>query len=211
MFRGELDGAAVAVKRLKIRASADPAERAELERRFRAELNVLSCYAHPRIVRLAAFAVAPGVARGAHLGDGAGAGAAVADEYPFALVFEFLDGGSLGDWLRGPGVDGGQPSRVPVSGRFGALARIDVALGAAAGLRFLHGLREPGDEGAPAATVLHRDVKSANIGIVVRPDGSLYSKLLDCGLAKAVRGDRAAAGPGSAAVSITGAIAGTSG
>lgn len=204
VFRGELDGAAVAVKRLKMRASADPAERAELELRFRAELNALSCYAHPRVVRLKAFAIAED-----HCSTtGPAGGAAATVDYPFALVFDYLDGGSLRDWLRSAGANSAEPLRVLRGGRqFGALERVDVALGAAAGLRFLHGLREPGLEGAPVATVLHRDVKSANIGIALRPDGSMYAKLLDCGLAKAVRGNQAA----GAAVSVSGATAGTPG
>lgn len=32
--------------------------------------------------------------------------------------------------------------------------------------------------------VLHRDIKSGNLGLAVLPDGSFYAKLLDCGVAK---------------------------
>ena len=52
---------------------------------------------------------------------------------------------------------------------------------------------------------MHRDVKSANIGLT-RMGGALFSKLLDCGLAKALK----AAPPGSAAAegaSFTGGLA----
>ncbi len=43
VFAGELRGAPAAVKRLKL-ASRDPDTRAELSRRFRAEVDVLSKY-----------------------------------------------------------------------------------------------------------------------------------------------------------------------
>jgi serine/threonine protein kinase len=69
-----------------------------------------------------------------------------------------------------------------------------------AGLAFLHGLREGEGvgEGSPAAPVLHRDVKAANIGLT-RHNGALFAKLLDCGLAKAMRPPEAAGGAGGGA------------
>ena len=96
VFIGELGGAPVAVKRLKL--AAIPNARAELSRRFRAEVDVLSRYAHPRLVRLLAWAeeedpVAP---------------------HPFAIVLELLEEGSLGDWLRGPA--GEPPQRASPGG-----------------------------------------------------------------------------------------------
>jgi len=48
-------------------------------------------------------------------------------------------------------------------------------------------------------------VKSANIGLALRPDGSLYAKLLDCGLAKAQCTEASAAL--EAGVSFTGGLA----
>ena len=54
VFIGELGGAPVAVKRLRL--AAIPNARAELSRRFRAEVDVLSRYAHPRLVRLLGWA-----------------------------------------------------------------------------------------------------------------------------------------------------------
>ena len=48
VFSGALEGAPVAVKRLKL--AAIPNARAELSRRFRAEVEVLSKYTHPRLL-----------------------------------------------------------------------------------------------------------------------------------------------------------------
>jgi serine/threonine protein kinase len=195
VFQGSLDGIPIAVKRLKLSDAERVDVRQELNRRFHAELKALRKYAHVRIVRILGFAV---------------------DDdkkalHPFAIILELLEGGSLGDWLRGPndepskryhtrrGVAGGDP--------LSALERIDIALGSASGLAYLHGYRDPADNpgtrvggaGAVAAggasgvlpegeQVLHRDVKSANIGLAIQGGGSLYAKLLDCGLAKALKG-----------------------
>jgi len=188
VYAGALDGAPAAIKVLKL--AAVPNARAELSRRFAAEVDVLSKYAHPRLVRLLAWAEE----------EDAGA------PRPFAIALELLEEGSLGDWLRGPG---GEPSKkgAPLS----ALERVDLALGAAAGLAFLHGRTEEGEGGGVAGggPVLHRDVKSSNIGLtrVGGGGGALYSKLLDCGLAKAVKPDAALA----AGVSFTQGLAGTPG
>jgi hypothetical protein len=46
----------VAVKRLNLSAGGSPTARADLSRRFRAEVSVLSSYLHPRLVRLLAVA-----------------------------------------------------------------------------------------------------------------------------------------------------------
>jgi serine/threonine protein kinase len=195
VFQGSLDGIPIAVKRLKLSDAERVDVRQELNRRFHAELKALRKYAHVRIVRILGFAV---------------------DDdkkalHPFAIILELLEGGSLGDWLRGPndeaskryhtrrGVAGGDP--------LSALERIDIALGSASGLAYLHGYLDPaenpgtrvGGAGAVAAggasgvlpegeQVLHRDVKSANIGLAIQGGGSLYAKLLDCGLAKALKG-----------------------
>ena len=84
VFRGDLDGVPVAVKCLKLPPAATEGARAALARRYRVELGVLGTYRHARVVRLLAFAE----------DDAAGA------RYPFALVFECLEAGSLGDWLQ---------------------------------------------------------------------------------------------------------------
>ena len=127
-------------------------------------------------------------------------------------MLELLEEGSLGDWLRGPL---GEPAKKgpPLS----PLERVDIALGAAAGLAFLHGNTEEGEGGGEVSggPVLHRDVKSSNIGLTRvgggvgggGGGGALYAKLLDCGLAKAVKPDVALA----AGVSVTQGLAGTPG
>ena len=86
VFRGELAGVPVAVKRLRVPPGAGPEARADLGRRFEAEFRVLSVYRHARLVRL--LGVAAEAAEGA--------------PHPFALAFELLEGGSLADWLMGP-------------------------------------------------------------------------------------------------------------
>ena len=181
VFSGNLNAERVAVKRLKLGANATPELRAELERRFEAEYAVLTQYNHVRLVRLIGHAVDENPS----------------SQHPFALVFELLEEGSLADWLPGPD---GSPAPKAAEGRgpLSATDRIDIVLGTAAGLAFLHGLREPGEvEGSAAQPVLHRDVKSANIGLTRRGAlAALYAKLLDYGLAKAIRGE----GGGGAAV-----------
>jgi serine/threonine protein kinase len=179
-------------------AGAAPAARASLARRFRAELQTLSAYRHPRIVRLLHSAVEAGV-------DGA---PAAGGARPVALVLELLEDGSLADWLRGPAGEAARRSNADGS-PLSAAQRIDIALGVASGLSYLHGLREEGEGGgdAPTQPVVHRDVKSANVGLTRPPHngGQLYAKLLDCGLAKALHGEGASAAPGAATVRAGGA------
>ena len=79
--------------------------------------------------------------------------------------FELLEKGSLADWLRGP--EGMPSARAPP---LSPLARVDIALDAAVGLAYLHGLRVGTGDAAAAAPqhqqpVLHRDVKFANIEV----------------------------------------------
>ncbi len=185
VYRGEIRGEPVAIKRLKLATGATPENRAALEKAFRTELNILSTFRHPRLVRLDSFAI----------------DSEPASQHPFALVFELLTEGSLGDHLRGPT---GAPAK---KAELSALERIDCALGAAAGIAFLHGLPEAGDgAGAQAgAPTLHRDIKSANIGLTRNGAGALYAKVLDCGLAKAL------APPGAATGSSTTHVVGTAG
>ena len=163
VFQGRaLDGTPLAVKRLKAPKGAPPELLEALRARFRAELATLSAFRHPRIVRLLHTCEATGE-----------------PEHPFVLVFELLEGGSLADRLRDK--NGGAARRGPA---LTALQRVDAALGVAHGLKYLHGLREAG-EGAGGAPVVHRDVKSANVGFSLIGGGAgagseLYAKLIDC-------------------------------
>ena len=184
VFRGKLGEVDVAVKRLKVPDGANAAMRAHILRIFRAELSVLEKYRHARMVRLLHYAEDDDP-RCSH---------------PFVLIYELLEEGSLADWLRSP------ERRPAAKGRLlTAVERVDIALGVAHGLGFLHGLREEGEAcpGSPQQPALHRDVKSANVGLA-RIGGQFQSKLLDCGLAKAMRGDVGGGDVGSLGHSVTG-------
>ena len=195
VFSGDLGGERIAVKRLRLPVGAAAGDRVDLRRRFEAEVRALAHFRHPRIVQLLCHGVS---------GDGAAAA-------PFVIALEYLEGGSLADWLRGR--DGSAPARAWRGGRgLPALLRLDIAIGAGVGLAYLHGMREPveaggggGGGGSGSPRVLHRDVKSANIGLAMMGE-AVYAKILDCGLAKALRGDDPAAG-----VSFSSGIAGTPG
>lgn len=186
VYRGVLNGIPIAVKRLRLPVNLTAAHaRRHIERRFQAELQTLLRYRHPRVVQLL--------------------GSAIDDrptaEYPFALVLELLEGGALADYLLPPvrpALPGGAGAAAAAAeaglargdrpAPLSALQRLDIALGAASGLAYLHGLREEGGEstaapGLPAAAaggaggtvatataaaegaapVLHRDMKSANV------------------------------------------------
>lgn len=178
----------IAVKRLSLGDGATPEALRELRRRFDAEVSVLRAYEHPRIVRVLSHGVCDDVS----------------SRMPFAIAFEYLDGGSLDHWLRGP--EGEAPRRELSRGEpLPASVLLEIAIGAGAGLAFLHGSREPGAAGGGGslAPVLHRDVKSANVGLVLQGD-RLFAKILDCGLAKVV-------GPAATGVSFTCGLAGTRG
>ena len=161
VFRGALEGAPIAVKRLRLPPDASPLVLAMLQKRFRAELGTLSSFQHPRIVRLLHFAED-----------------AASPAHPFSLVFELLEEGSLADWLRG---DRGEAA---ARGALAPLERLDAALGVAHGLAYLHGIDSGGGGGggsgsAAGEPTVHRDVKSANVGFT-RIGGDLYAKLLEC-------------------------------
>jgi serine/threonine protein kinase len=83
--------------------------------------------------------------------------------------------------------------------QLGPHARLDIAIDVGVGLAYLHG--GGGAAGNAGAAILHRDIKSANVGLTLR-GGALHAKLLDCSLAKAVRD-----GAGSAGASFTGGMA----
>jgi serine/threonine protein kinase len=152
---------------------------------FAAEVATLTRFRHRGVVRLLGYAFESASTT---------AGLPASSSSRLALVYEFCEGGSLYDRLfeRPPWV----PQLTP-------LQRIDVAVGVGRALAFLHGLpaeeAHAGDGGggmgaAPlpfgVPAVLHRDVKSANIGLTA----DLQPKLLDCGLAKAVHTPSAAGG-----------------
>jgi serine/threonine protein kinase len=196
VFKGVFNDVSVAVKLLKLPSNASRMCRTELKRSFIAELNILVNYRHNRIVQLVGW----------------GEDDEVSSARPFALVFELLEGGSLSNWL----LDSDGTKSPTWRGDLPVVARIDIALGAAAGLGFLHGLRETGDDtngGATLQPALHRDIKSANIGIAKLHSSSQgsYSKILDCGLVKCTSGGASAAAAGGNVSFTSGVVTGTAG
>ncbi|KAG6502503.1 hypothetical protein ZIOFF_034784 [Zingiber officinale] len=139
VFRGCLEtGKQVAVK-LHFQSSPQG------EKQFVAEVQNLTRIHHMNLVELIGYCI-----------DGEG----------LALVYEYMDHGSLHDHLRGK------------AGR--ALSwseRLKIAIGAAEGLEYLHHKCHP--------PIIHRDIKSSNI--LLGPD--LEAKIADFGLSKAYRGD----------------------
>lgn len=125
VYRGILEGdVAVAVKVLRLPDAAGPEVKAALQRAFEREVSILASFRSPRIVRLLCFSHDSGSAK-----------------HPYALVFELLEGGSVADWLRAP--DGSPPKRCAADGKpLAAQQRVDIALGGASGLAYLHGQRE---------------------------------------------------------------------
>ncbi|CAI5470315.1 unnamed protein product [Closterium sp. Yama58-4] len=85
------------------------------------------------------------------------------------LVFEFLPNGPLSTWLRPPPGD----ERAPLSFE----QRLDIALGVAEALRYLHSFTKP--------TIIHRDVKSDTILL----DQSFKVKVGGLGLLKHLPGE----------------------
>jgi serine/threonine protein kinase len=113
---------------------------------FRRELSVLSMCRHENIVPLLGSSSEPG--------------------NPLCLVYRYMPGGSLADRLL--------PSSTapPLT----ASERIDIAVGIALGLHYLH---QPDSE-RNKPSIFHRDVKSANI--LLDADG--YAKIADAGIAR---------------------------
>ncbi|ERN16864.1 probable LRR receptor-like serine/threonine-protein kinase At1g74360 [Amborella trichopoda] len=138
VYRGMLpDGRHVAVKRLRQQG-------AEAEREFEAEMETLSRGArHPNLVILYGWCM---------FGE------------EKALVYEYMEGGSLEEWLEGK------------KGVFmGWRMRFEVVYGVAKGLAYLH------HECMPA--IVHRDVKASNI--MLEGDGG-GARVGDFGLARVV-------------------------
>ncbi|RWW10033.1 hypothetical protein GW17_00026441 [Ensete ventricosum] len=144
VYKAQLSsGATVAVKRL----SADAVHGV---REFRAEMDTLGRIRHPNLVRMLGFCVA-GRDR--------------------VLIYEYLENGSLDQWLHEPDADG-RPRRLPWP------ARVRIIRGVAAGLAFLH------DGCRPA--VIHRDIKASNVLL----DDGFDARITDFGLARVVEAPR---------------------
>ncbi|KAI4338398.1 hypothetical protein MLD38_023462 [Melastoma candidum] len=116
--------------------------RGEAEKEFKVEVEAIGRVRHKNLVRLLGYCV-----EGAYR----------------MLVYEYVDNGNLDQWLHG---DVGDVS--PLSWNI----RINIILGTAKGLAYLHEGLEP--------KVVHRDVKSSNILL----DRQWNPKVSDFGLAK---------------------------
>ncbi|XP_054824493.1 probable serine/threonine-protein kinase At1g01540 [Prosopis cineraria] len=116
--------------------------RGQAEKEFKVEVEAIGRVRHKNLVRLLGYC-----AEGAHR----------------MLVYEYVDNGNLEQWLHG---DVGPCS--PLNWEI----RMNVILGTAKGLAYLHEGLEP--------KVVHRDIKSSNILI----DRQWNSKVSDFGLAK---------------------------
>ncbi|XP_024032223.1 probable serine/threonine-protein kinase At1g01540 [Morus notabilis] len=116
--------------------------RGQAEREFKVEVEAIGRVRHKNLVRLLGYCV-----EGAYR----------------MLVYEYVDNGNLDQWLHG---DVGEVS--PLTWEI----RINIILGTAKGLAYLHEGLEP--------KVVHRDVKSSNILL----DRQWNAKVSDFGLAK---------------------------
>ncbi|CAN6449296.1 unnamed protein product [Victoria cruziana] len=122
--------------------------RGQAEKEFKVEVEAIGRVRHKNLVRLLGYC-----AEGAHR----------------LLVYEYLDNGNLEQWLHG---DVGTSS--PLTWEI----RMNVILGTAKGLTYLHEGLEP--------KVVHRDVKSSNILL----DKQWNPKVSDFGLAKLLGSER---------------------
>ncbi|KAM7517055.1 hypothetical protein LguiA_006638 [Lonicera macranthoides] len=122
--------------------------RGQAEKEFKVEVEAIGRVRHKNLVRLLGYC-----AEGAHR----------------ILVYEYVDNGNLEQWLHG---DVGPCSPLTWD------IRMNVVLGTAKGLTYLHEGLEP--------KVVHRDIKSSNILL----DKQWNSKVSDFGLAKLLGSER---------------------
>lgn len=122
--------------------------RGQAEREFKVEVEAIGRVRHKNLVRLLGYCV-----EGAYR----------------MLVYEFVDNGNLDQWLHG---DVGEVSPLTWD------IRVNIILGMAKGLAYLHEGLEP--------KVVHRDIKSSNILL----DRQWHAKVSDFGLAKLLCSER---------------------
>lgn len=114
-------------------------------RRFQEEARLATLVRHPNVAALYDFSRLP---------DGS-----------FYMVWEFIDGITVEEWLRR-------------NGRFPAPRALDVARQVLAGLAEIH-----------AQGIVHRDLSPDNILLRETRDGRLVAKIIDLGIAKRVAAD----------------------
>ncbi|CAI5478340.1 unnamed protein product [Closterium sp. Yama58-4] len=145
VYCGRLAGASVAVKVLEAGSSQG-------DREFQSEVELLSRLRSPHLVHLVGYCIAGGNR---------------------VLVYNLMANGSLSDLLHNNSSDGSFLQR------FGRerphvewQQRMQIALGAARGLMFLHHAANP--------AVIHRDFKSSNVLV----DHDFHARIADFGLAR---------------------------
>jgi hypothetical protein len=152
VYRAELStGETVAVKRI-LHMDSDVLLH---DKSFAREIKILGRVRHRHLVKLLGF-----------LCHGAGG-----DRGGSMLIYEYMENGSLYDWLHGGSGDG---KKSVLSWD----ARLKVAAGLVQGVEYLHHDCVP--------RVVHRDIKSSNVLL----DGDMEAHLGDFGLAKAVAENR---------------------
>ncbi|KAJ0571376.1 putative protein kinase RLK-Pelle-LRR-Xb-1 family [Helianthus annuus] len=139
-------GVTVAVKKL----SADAFQG---YREFKAEMDTLGKIQHDNIVKFFGYC-ATGSDR--------------------ILIYEFIEKGSLDQWLYDTSSMNNDASglRVPLSWN----TRIKIIIGVAKGLAYMHNLSEP---------IIHRDIKASNVLL----DANFKAHIADFGLARTIKGE----------------------
>ena len=195
----------VAVKNINTEAvvvslAAEDADSVDLKRRntkslmqaVAREINILSSFRHPNIIRLIGYCLPSEQERNISARAGTGTGSGDGGLSKTSLVYEYACRGGLHKVLAE------ESSAAELTWHY----RVRVALGVAKGLSYMHYR----DAGRPA---YHRDIKAANIALTQ----SFVPKIIDCGLAKYIpeQGAVAAAGALMSINTATGARFGTVG
>jgi serine/threonine protein kinase len=140
----------VAVKLIRNTGSLDE----KLEREFESEVSILGNVRHNNIVRLLCC---------------------ISGDESKLLVYDYMDNGSLDNWLHGHATRAGNSMARPQFVQRAPLdwpTRLIVAVGVAQGLCYMHHDCSP--------PIIHRDVKTSNILL----DSEFRAKVADFGLAR---------------------------
>jgi len=149
VYHGRWNGMEVAVKKLTVNSEEDePSKALEVFAEFRKEVAVMGHLNHRSLVRLLGVVMEP-----------------------LCMVLEYMNAGSLYDFLHSPEKVPNAPVALDWATRLG------VACDIASGMHFLH-----------SAQMIHRDLKSPNVLLhgELLPDGTYYlvAKVADFGLSR---------------------------